>query len=167
MSRYARRGGPETGRNRHSVPARSLAVLGVVLTGLPLAAPLLFVVVFAGLGRGLHLDYLMPGELFPLVAVGTAALVGAALIARWRRMIVVVGFGVTVLAFALVVVLAIATGLASGRTAAAGWPLALVAGMYVLYALAVAGMFVLGVLLCRALFAREPPAPDIPATHVR
>lgn len=149
--------------------ARVLAVLGVVLTGLPLAVPLLFAGAFAALGRGIHLDYLMTGELFPLVAAGGAALLGSALIAHGMRTAVGVAFGVTVLAFALVDALAAVTGLASGRTSAAGWPLAMVAGLYALYALAVAGTFVLGVLLCRGLFAREPaaPAPDEPATQVR
>lgn len=141
-------------RSRHPVLSRSLAVLGTVLTGLPLAAPILFALAFLAAGRGLHLDYLMPGELFPLVVVGGAALLAASLIVRWRRMVVCIAFGVTALLFALVDVLAVVSGLASGRTAAEGLPLTLVAGTYALYAVAVAGMFVLGVLLCRALFSR-------------
>ncbi|MGH1525303.1 hypothetical protein ACRAWC_15155 [Leifsonia sp. L25] len=169
MSRHEPHGGSPTGRSRHPVLARSLAVLGAVLTGLPLAAPILFALAFLAAGRGLRLDYLMPGELFPLVVAGGAALVAASLIAQWRRMVVSIAFGATALLLALVDVLAAVTGLASGRTAAEGWPLVVVAGTYALYALAVAAMFVLSVLLCLALFSREaaPPAADVPPAQVR
>lgn len=168
MSHSESRGGPSTGRNRHPVLSRSLAILGTVLAGLPLAAPILFALAFLAAGQGLRLDYLMPGELFPLALAGGAALLAASLIARWRRMLVSIAFGATALLFALVDVLAVATGLASGRAPAAGWPLALVAGTYALYAVAVAAMFVLGALLCRALFSHAaPPATEAPAAQVR
>jgi hypothetical protein len=169
MARREPRGEPGSGRGRHPVVARLLAVLGTVLVGIPLAAPILFATAFLAAGQGLHLDYLMPGELFPLVVAAGAALLTAALIARRSRMAVGLVFGAAGLLFALVEVLAVVTGLASGRTPAAGWSLALVAGAYALYVVAVAGMLVLGGLLCRALFSRkaDPPAPDTPAAQVR
>lgn len=168
MSDSESRESPPAGRKRHSPLSRSLAVFGTVLAGLPLAAPILFSLAFLAAGHGVRLDYLMPGELYPLVVLGGGALLSASLIVRWRRVLVGISFGATALLFALVDVLAVVTGLASGRTAATGWPLALVAGTYALYALAVAGTFVLGVLLCRALFSRAaPPATDAAATQVR
>ena len=53
--------------------------------------------------------------------------------------------------FVLIGLTAVSAGLASGEARAEGWPLALVAGIYSLYVLAVIADVVVGVLLCRRL----------------
>jgi hypothetical protein len=132
--------------------ARVLAVVGTVLVGLPLAAPLVFAAVMA-IARGRMLvDFLMPGELVLLVVGGGVALLVAAVMSRTRgRLIALLLAGVAV-SFGAMSVLATATGLASGRTAAEGWPLVVVMGSYSLYVAGVIGLFIAGVVLARELF---------------
>ncbi|MDF1479585.1 hypothetical protein PYV02_10875 [Leifsonia sp. H3M29-4] len=135
--------------------AKTLAILGTVLVGIPLAAPIVFGIAFLIARGGLHLDVLMPGELFVLVFIGGALLLASSLLARRQRWTTGVLLAAAVLFLAVMAWAAQATGLASGRTAAEGWPLALVTGVYALYVAATIGLFVVGVLLCRALFARS------------
>ena len=98
------------GRTRAS---RILAVVGTVLVGLPLAAPLLLAAVpFVTSGRVL-LDFLMPGELFPLVVLGGAALLVGALLLRRRRLLVVLPLAAAILLFVATNLFAMATGLSA------------------------------------------------------
>ena len=60
------------------IGARSCSIAGTVLTALPITAPLAFAAVMAIAVGGLHLDWLMPGELFLLVLAGDILLVIAA-----------------------------------------------------------------------------------------
>ncbi|BCW47072.1 hypothetical protein [Arthrobacter sp. StoSoilB5] len=144
-------------RSRRRIPvARVLAVVGTVLVGIPLAAPICLAAFFLVTAGGLHLDFLMPGELFVLVCGGGVVLFAASLVSRRRRrltgwLVLVVG-----LLFAANVVLAMATGLASGETSPEGWPLAIVLGSYGLYVVGVVALFAVGVGLCRELFAAVP-----------
>lgn len=138
--------------------ARGLAVIGTVLVGFPLAAPIGLMVAFLVAGGGFHFDFLMPGELFFLALAGGVVLFAASLIARRRRWLIGVSLGAAVLLFAVTSGSAIWTGLASGRTEAAGWPLAVVAGSYGLYVAAVIVLLVAGVLLCRDVFRRGSAA---------
>jgi hypothetical protein len=142
-------------RPRPVALVRLLAVLGTVLVGLPLAAPFGAALVMAVSSGRFLLDYLMPGELFFAVIVGGIALVAAALLGRRLRVVSGIALGATVLLFLLVAVAADWTGLASGETAATGWPLALVAGAYGLYVLSVVGLLVAGVALCRIAFMSD------------
>lgn len=123
--------------------ARVLAVVGTIATGLPLAAPVVLAVILLVLAQGLHLDFLMPGELFPLVLGGGAAVaVAAFLLGRFR------GWSLTLVLLAATLLLAVtltpeATGVAVVVTAYSG------------YVLSAAGIVVVGVLVCRAAFARR------------
>ncbi|SEA51893.1 hypothetical protein SAMN04515680_0601 [Leifsonia sp. 21MFCrub1.1] len=133
--------------------AQSLGVGGTVLTGAPLAIPILFMVATLFAGGPLRFDVLMPGELVAFVVAGAAALVVAAVLARSLRWATGTGLAAIVAFFVLTGVSADLTGLASGDTPAEGWPRALVVGAYTLYVLAVIADTVVGVLLCRRLFA--------------
>jgi len=129
-----------------------LAIVGTVLVWLPLLAPLLFFVGRIVAGRRGVIDYLMPGELFPVVLLGGGALLWAALRARSRQKLV--GWTLGVAAGSLVASqgLAVVTGLASGATEPSGLPWISVLALFAVYVLSVAAMGVGGVLLVRDLF---------------
>lgn len=138
------------GRTRAS---RILAVVGTVLVGLPLAAPLLLAAVpFVTSGRVL-LDFLMPGELFPLVVLGGAALLVGALLLRRRRLLVVLPLAAAILLFVATNLFAMATGLATGSSPTEGWRLVGLVAIYAGYVAAVVALLVGGILLCRTAFS--------------
>jgi peptidoglycan/LPS O-acetylase OafA/YrhL len=137
-----------------SVLTRILAVVGTALVWIPLLAPALFAAVFLAHSGMFRFDYLMPAELFPLALAGGCALLWAALRAHSRRVLIGASLGGAVALLFGSQAIAVATGLASGRTEPTGWQWALVLMMLALYALALAVMGVGGALLARDLFRK-------------
>lgn len=137
---------------KHDLLTWILASGGTLLLWFPILAPVFFGVVRLAQGRRFLLDYLMPGELFPVVLVGGGALLWAAVRARSRRGLI--GWSLLAAVVMLFGALALAqvTGLASGEIETAGWPWALTLGMILLYALLVMVAGVGGILLIRDLF---------------
>jgi hypothetical protein len=136
-------------------PVKILAILGTVLAWFPLLATVLTGAIVTIRAGSLHLDYLMPAELFPVAFAGGALLFVAALLARARRALI--GWGLLA-AIALLIGgqgLAVVTGLASGETEPVGWPWALVLASLVSYVLALLIVAIGGVLLLRGLFRRD------------
>lgn len=134
--------------------ARALAITGATFVGLPLAAPIVLAAIALVATGAPRLDYLMPGELFLVALAGGALLLVAALLARRRRLPVVI---LTVLAAVLIVAVSLAaglTGIGTGEVPATGAPFGIILGIYGLYVADVVALFVVGVLLCRDLFAR-------------
>lgn len=131
--------------------AAVLAAVGTVLVGIPLVAPVVLAIGFLVAQAGFHFDFLMPGELFLVVLGGGAVLVVAALLAGRRRVLIGALLAIAAASFAGTTWSATATGLASGRMAAEGWPLALVVAFYAIYCAAAIGLVVAGILLSRDL----------------
>lgn len=137
--------------------ARALAITGTTFVGLPLAAPIALAAIALVATGAPRLDYLMPGELFFVALAGGVLLLLAALLARRRCLLVVI---LTVLAAVLIAAVDLAaglTGIGSGEVPATGVPFGIVLGFYGLYVADVVALFVVGVLLCRDLFARARP----------
>ncbi|MGN6325082.1 hypothetical protein [Pseudolysinimonas sp.] len=145
------------------IVARVLAVIGVVLVGGVLAAPIVLLMVGAAMRGGLHLDYLLPGELVAIVAVGGVALVVAAYLARRSRLAITVSAVLAGVMFAVVTWVATATGLGDGDRSATGWRLTLVVTAYAGYVAAVAALFAFGIGLARAAFRRAGEATWAPS----
>jgi hypothetical protein len=139
--------------------SKVLAVVGSVLVWLPVAAPIVFafVALFRGAGFFRHLDFLMPGELFPVVLAGAALLIWAAFRMRSYRKLIIWILAIAIAALLGSQGLAVATGLASGARAAEGLWFVLVIGIFILFDLAVIALGVVGILLARRAF--EKPAP--------
>jgi len=135
-----------------------LAVTGTVLVWFPILAPVLLSLALFISRRIFRIDYLMPAELFLFALAGGALLILAALRARSRWALI--GWGLGIAAGMLVggQALAVATGLASGETEAAGWPWALVLASLVIFTLALVVMGVGGLLLVRDLL-KTPRLP--------
>jgi hypothetical protein len=132
-----------------------LAAAGTVLVWLPLAAPVIFGAIRLIESRRFMLDYLMPFELFPLILIGSGLLIWAAIRARSRLKHISWSFGAAVSLLALSQVLAVVSGLASGRIEPTGpWWIS------VLILLAVATFAIItiavgGILLLRDLFHKS------------
>jgi hypothetical protein len=137
---------------KKSTLTKILAIAGAGLVWFPVLAPILLSVALLIKARIFRFDYLMPAELFLLALFGGASLLWAALRARLRRGLVGWGLGIAVCALVGSQALAVVTGLASGRTEPAGWPLALVVAALAIYALALVGVGIGGLLLLRDLF---------------
>jgi len=140
------------------VVTKGLAIAGTILVWLPIVAPLVFSVSRFARVRALHVDYLMPAELFPVALVGGVALFAAALLARSHRALIGGSLAAAVGLLLAGMVLAVVTGLASGATEPTGWPVVLVASTLVAYTIGLVVMGVAGAALLRGLFANEEGA---------
>jgi hypothetical protein len=135
-----------------------LAIAGTSLVWLPILAPMLFSVAAFINMRIFRFDYLMPAELLPVVLVGGGLLIWAALRARSRGKLIGWSLGSAVGLLVLGQVLAVVTGLASGKAEPSGLRWALVISFLAAYVLAVIVSGVGGVLLLRDLF-KSPRMP--------
>lgn len=138
--------------NQKNTLAKILAISGTVLVWLPVLAPLFFAIIAWFGMRRLHFDYLIPAELFPAVLVGGGVLLWAALRSRLHVKWIAWSFGSAVGVLVIGQVIAIVTGIASGRIEPIGLPWAAVVASLALYVLAVILLGVGGILLLRALF---------------
>lgn len=140
----------------NSLLSRILAILGTMLVLFPLLAPVVLSVARLIEARRFMFDYLMPAEFFPLVLIGGFLLLLAAIRLRKYRGVIGWGLGAAVGLLAGSQALAVATGLASGRTTPGGWQWALVLAGLAGYTLAVIVLGVGGLLLLRDLFKAKP-----------
>lgn len=149
----------------HGTAVKVMAIAGTALLALPILAPLVLGIVSWLAGGGLRLDWLMPAELFPMVAVGIVLLLTASWMSHRRQWWFTGGVIAMVLTLFGGQAIAVWTGLADGSREPTGWPWMLVTAMIGLYTLLVAGMSVEGGLLARDLFRRsdEQPPPAVPA----
>ena len=151
-----------------SLLTRTLAIIGTIVVLAPIALMLVTSAIGTSRSGSFRMDYLIPGELFPLVLIGGGLLVVAARSARpksQRRRPIEWIFVTAVVSLIACQGLAIVTGLASGETPAEGLPWIAVLALLALYDIAVLALGVAGVLLVRELFAGEkggvPPAAPL------
>ena len=137
-----------------------LALIGTVFVWLTILAPFIVSLLAFGRSRRLRFDYLMPGELFPLVLLGGALLLWAAVRAGTPRRLIAWPLAIMVLAMVGSQALAVVTGLASGEVSPEGsfwWPVVMVS--IALYILMVVVMGVGGICLLRDLKRPSQPGP--------
>ncbi|MHC1740159.1 MAG: hypothetical protein AB9897_03495 [Anaerolineaceae bacterium] len=138
-----------------SVFSKVLATVGAVLVWLPVLAPLVFALMSFFSDGIFRFDYLMPAELFPMILVGAGLLLWAAIRARAFIKPIAWALGSTIALLLISQGVAVATGLASGRIEAAGWPWALTMSLFIGFLLAVLALGVLGVLLMVRLYKKS------------
>ena len=138
--------------SKNDALTKTLAVAGVLLAWIPLLAPLVFGLIRLASGRPFLVDWLMPAELFPVALLGGALLLWAARRARSRQRPIAWGLGLAVVLLVGSQALAVATGLADGRTEPTGLPWALVLGALAGYVLALVAVGVAGLRLARDVF---------------
>jgi hypothetical protein len=132
---------------RKETLTRILAGAGTALVWFPILAPvLLSLFVILTIHRFLF-DYLMPAEFFPFALAGGGLLFWAALRAHSRQRLIGWALGIAVGVLVSGLLLAVVTGLASGKTTPVGWWWLLVLASLVIYSLTLAAVGVGGVLL--------------------
>jgi hypothetical protein len=134
---------------------KTVVIVGTCLLWLPVVAPVVFgFVMLVRIGR-LLIDYLMPGELFPVILIAGGLLSWMAwLIKKYFKWI----SGSLIAAIILLVLtqwLAVVTGVASGATAMSGWQYVLVIVVYVGFLSAVISCGIGGILLWKEIFTRQ------------
>jgi hypothetical protein len=146
---------------QRGVLTKVLAFGGTVLVWFPVVAPVLFSIIALATGRGFRFDFLMPAELFPIVLLGGALLVWAAVRARSQRKWIIWALVAALVFLIGGQLLAVVTGLASGEIEPTGIVFGLVIAILAAYDLAVIAIAVGGVLLIRHL--TRAPAAGAPA----
>lgn len=128
-----------------------LAVIGTVLLCLPVVAMLVFGVLhWINAGKPMF-DFLLPGEAFPLVLIGFGLLLWAALREKLMVKPIAWTFGAGMAGFVISQLIAVVSGLASGRIEPYGFWFVVVIGIFIIYDLAVIWLGVLGVRLAKAI----------------
>ena len=139
-----------------SALSKIFAISGTVL----LWAPILFMFVTALVGsiisKALLVDYYTLAELYPIVALGLILLVLASLLTRTFRKWFGWGSVAALVALTSGLILANASGLASGALADSGVIFAVVIAAIVVFNLVVVALAILGFLLIRRLFQKQP-----------
>lgn len=141
------------------VLTRVLAVAGTVLVWVPVVLPVVF---WLGIGirsgNFIHLDFMIPAEIFWVVLVGAGLLIWAGLRARSGWRFVVVSLGVAILFLVTVIAFTAVTGLASGATEPTPLLMGVSYGLLILFDLAVVATGLGGIFLLKNLFTPSRPA---------
>jgi hypothetical protein len=131
---------------------KGLAAAGTIFVWLPILAPVIFSLELLIANRIFRFDYLMPAELFPLILLGSGLLLWAAIRAKSHVKLISWSLVSAVSTLVLSQAVAVVTGIASGRTAAAGifWILILI--LFALFFISTVILAIGGSLLTRDLF---------------
>jgi hypothetical protein len=140
-----------------SVFSKILVIAGTILVLLPIAFMVVTAVVGSVMRTQFLWDYMIPGEVFPIVLAGMAVLMWAAL--REHTLVKAIGWTAGGTLFLLIAsqALAVITGLANGTIALERAPfwMAVVSGMLIAYDLGVAWMGYWGIKLWASVFAKK------------
>jgi hypothetical protein len=140
---------------RKAVAIRVLAITGTVLVWLPILAPFVLAAIQFIQSRRFLFDFLMPIELFPVIALGWALLILAALVSHSHWLLICWSFVIAVILLVGGQGLAVLTGLADGRIEARGVWFVLVTSIIVGCSLAVVAVGIGGILLVRGLSGKN------------
>jgi len=144
--------------SKKMITSRVLAIVGTVLVWIPILATLVTGVIGSIARDRLMIYYLMPGELVPFAAIGVIALSISAMLAQSVQKWIVWSFTVMLAALVLSQVVAVVSGLASGRIEATGIWWVLVLGLIILYAVVMVILGIGGIKLIISLF-KKPQKP--------
>ncbi len=126
--------------------SKILTIVGTVLVGIPILAPVALGFVSLGMDGIFRFDYLMPAELGIMVFVGGALLLWAAIRAKSRQGIIAWGLGIAAGSIAVM--------MAFGDVEPGSLEWMIVVGLLIAYWLAIVVMGVGGILLWRNLIKK-------------
>lgn len=132
---------------------KTLAIVGNIL----IWGPILFLI-FISIGgtiadQTLRFDYLMLAELFPFILIGNILLLWTAIRIHWKIKIMTWELLLLIIFLFSSQIIAIISGLASGRTEPAGWAWVIVLICIALYNLSVIIIGISGIVLMRKIFS--------------
>lgn len=139
-----------------SVLTKIFTISGTLLLWAPIVFMFVTAIIGSIMGKALLFDYLMLAELFPIIALGLILLVLASLICKTYRKWFGWGSVAALAALTSGQIFASVSGLASGALAENGAAFAVVIASIVVYNLVVVALAILGILLIRRLFRKEP-----------
>jgi hypothetical protein len=140
-----------------------LTVAGTILTGLPIATPIILAILSLVMEGRFRFDYLMPAELFFLSLGGGALLIWAAIRSHSRLKMVAWSLGVGIVLFFGSQGLAVITGLADGRVGEESPWFIVLMSMLAIFILAMVSLFIGGVLQCKDIYrskSSSKPGPE-------
>jgi hypothetical protein len=142
--------------------AKILALIGTILVWFPILAMVVTSSLFTIRSEMFRMDYLIPAEIAPVPLVGSLLLWWAAFRANYKKGSI--GWGMLAAAVFLVgsQVLAVVTGLASGKIAEGGWQMSVVMGGLIAYDLAFVWIGIAGIQLTSELIRRNRQAAISP-----
>ena len=153
-------GGNYMNPKQKSVLTKIFTIAGTLLLWAPILFMFVTAIVGSILGKALLFDYLMLAELFPIVALGLGLLVFASLLSGTFRKWFGWGSIAALATLSTGQIFASVSGLASGALAENGAAFAVVIASIVVYNLVVVALAILGILLIRRLFSKQPePLP--------
>ena len=144
---------------KHSVLARVLAVIGVVLLLAPILLPVAFSLRSVGRPGGYMIDYLMPFEVYPVAVVGLILVLAASLVAQLRRGAVGICIGTMLGGVVLGGVAAQLTGIANSVETLEAWRYAVVIAFGAVSLIGQVALAVVGVRLVRDLSGAKHAGP--------
>ena len=146
---------------QRSALSKIFSISGTLL----LIAPILFMIVTAVIGsiasKTLLFDYLLLAEIFPVIALGLILLVIASLISRIFPKWIGWGSAAALILLAGSLLYANAYGLSDGTLTTGSSVFTIVVIGIALYNILVASIAVLGILLVKKLFQKQPAEPGI------
>ena len=139
-----------------SVLTKIFAIAGTLLLWAPILFMFVTAIIGSILGKALLFDYLMLAELFPIIALGLVLLVLPSLLCKTFRKWFGWGSVAALVALTSGQIFASVSGLASGALAENGAVFGVVIAAIVVYNFIVVALAILGILLIRRLFAKQP-----------
>ncbi len=140
---------------RNGALTKILAAIGTLLIWIPIAFTVLTSAVGTIVTRSFHFDYLMPAELALFALAGAILLIWAGIRSGLRLKLIGISSVLAAFFLAAGIVIAAVTGMASGRTEAAGLPFVMTILALALYAASLIGVGTGGILLCRDLMKKR------------
>lgn len=139
---------------KRNAPTKILAISGTVILWLPIIFMLITSVFGTVYARRFRMDFLIPAELFPIELLGALLLLWAAWRAHLNRKSV--GFGLVAALVFLVgsQVIAVISGLASGKVEPTGWIFVIVIAILALFVLSIIEIGISGILMIRMLYRK-------------
>lgn len=141
--------------NEKGTFTKILAAAGTLLVWIPIGFTVLTSAAGTVLTGSFRFDYLMPAELFLFALAGMVLLIWSALRSGLRRKLIVSSSVLASFFFGACIVIAEITGMASGRTEAAGLPLFMTMLMLALYSVSLIVIGTGGVMLWKDLFKKH------------
>ena len=143
-------------QKQRSVLTKIFTISGTLLLWAPILFMFITGIVGSIMSKTLLFDYLMLAEMFPIVALGLVLLVLASLLSGTFRKWFGWGSVAALVTLSCGQIFASVSGLASGALAENGAAFAVVIASIVIYNIIVVALAILGILLIRRLFRKEP-----------
>ena len=139
----------------NTVLIKTLAITGTVIVLSPFAF-MIITSIAGSIRMGVfRMDYLIPAEMAPLVLLGALMIFWSALLSKYNLKLIIITMAAAMIFLIGSMVIAAASGLASGAMEPKGTVWAVVIITLILYGITTAGIGVEGIMVIKRLFKKE------------